>query len=211
MKSVVILISGAGSNMRALAQANLNCRIAAVISNRPNAPGLQLAQELGIDTRVVDHTQFPTREDFDNTLAQYIDSYAPDYILLAGFMRVLGDTFINKFNSLLINIHPSLLPAFSGLHTHRRALEEGVKIHGCTVHYVATELDHGPIIAQAAVAVYPADDEATLATRVREAEHRIYPLVLKWLLEDRVVVQHGRCVVSGTGVEFPPFISPGEA
>jgi phosphoribosylglycinamide formyltransferase-1 len=194
LKSIVILISGAGSNMRALAQANLSCRIAAVISNRPDAPGLLLAKELGITTRIVDHATFHTREAFDDALAKTIASFAPDYILLAGFMRVLGDKFINKFNNLMINIHPSLLPAFSGLHTHRRALTQGVKIHGCTVHFVTADLDSGPIIAQAAVPVLNDDDETTLAARVREAEHRLYPLALKCLLENRVVVQDGRCV-----------------
>lgn len=197
--------------MRALTQADLPCRIAAVISNRPDAPGLLLAKELGIATRIVDHTTFTSREDFDDALAKTIESFTPDYILLAGFMRVLGDKFINEFNKLLINIHPSLLPAFSGLHTHRRALVQGVKIHGCTVHFVTADLDSGPIIAQAAVPVLNDDDETTLAARVREAEHRLYPLALKCLLENRVVVQHGRCVIAHTGTQTPLLISPGEA
>jgi phosphoribosylglycinamide formyltransferase 1 len=211
LKSIVILISGAGSNMRALAQANLPCRIAAVISNRSDAPGLLLAQELGITTRVVDHTAFSTREDFDAALDKTIAVFAPNFIVMAGFMRILGDNFINKNKGLLINIHPSLLPAFTGLHTHRRALAQGVKIHGCTVHYVTADLDSGPIIAQAAVPVLSTDDEATLATRVHDAEHRLYPLALKCLLEDRVVVQDGRCVIAGTGAVSPLLISPGEA
>jgi phosphoribosylglycinamide formyltransferase 1 len=196
--------------MRELAQANLPCRIAAVISNKPEAPGLQLAKQLGIETRVVDHTTFNSREDFDEALAKTIESFAPDYIVLAGFMRVLGDKFINKFNNLMINIHPSLLPAFSGLHTHRRALQAGVKIHGCSVHFVTADLDSGPIIAQAAIAVQDDDDETTLAARVREAEHRLYPMALKYLLENRVVVQHGRCVIANTGTNTPLLISPGE-
>ncbi|MGB8855736.1 MAG: phosphoribosylglycinamide formyltransferase [Burkholderiales bacterium] len=210
MKSIVILISGAGTNMRALAQAGLDCRIAAVISNRPDAPGLKMAEQLGLTTRVIDHTKFVSREDFDSTLAQSINDFAPDYILLAGFMRILGDNFINKFNNLMINIHPSLLPAFGGLHTHQKALAEGVKIHGCTVHFVTAKLDHGPIIAQAAVPVLETDDEATLAARVREAEHRIYPMALKYLLEGRVLAQGGRCVIAGSGTEFPILLSPGE-
>ncbi len=196
--------------MRALAQANLPCRIAAVISNRPLAAGLQVARELGIETRVVDHTRFATREDFDQALAQCIDDFAPDFILLAGFMRVLGDNFINKYNNLLINIHPSILPAFSGLHTHRQALAAGVKVHGCTVHVVTPTLDSGPIIAQAVVAVLETDDETTLAARVRAAEHRVYPMAVKWLLENRVVVEAGRCVIAGAGTSSPLLISPGD-
>jgi phosphoribosylglycinamide formyltransferase 1 len=211
LKSIVILISGAGSNMRALVQANLPCKIAAVISNQPDAPGLQLAKQLGLETRVVDHTTFNTREEFDAALDKSIQEFSPDYILLAGFMRILGDKFINKNNGLLINIHPSLLPAFTGMHTHKRALAQGVKIHGCTVHFVTADLDSGPIIAQAAVAVLDNDDETTLAARVREAEHRLYPLALKYLLENRVVVQHGRCVIANTGTNTPLLISPGDA
>lgn len=196
--------------MRALAQANLSCRIAAVISNRPNAAGLAIARELNIETRVLDHTTFATREDFDQALAQCINDYAPDFILMAGFMRVLGDNFINRFKDLLINIHPSILPAFSGLHTHRRALEAGVKVHGCTVHFVTPTLDSGPIIAQAVVPVLESDDETTLAARVREAEHKIYPMAVKWLLENRVVVQQGRCVISGASEASSLLISPGD-
>jgi phosphoribosylglycinamide formyltransferase 1 len=210
LKSIVILISGAGSNMRALVQANLPCRIAAVISNKPDAAGLQLAKQLGIETRVVDHTQFNSREDFDHALAQCIEGYAPDFILLAGFMRMLGEKFINKFNNLMINIHPSLLPAFGGLRTHQRALVEGVKVHGCTVHFVTAELDHGPIIAQAVVPVLETDDETALAARVREAEHHIYPMAVKWLLENRVVVEDGRCVISGASEASSLLISPGD-
>jgi phosphoribosylglycinamide formyltransferase-1 len=197
--------------MRALVQANLPCKIAAVISNQPDAPGLQLAKQLGLETRVVDHTTFNTREEFDAALDKSIQEFSPDYILLAGFMRILGDKFINKNNGLLINIHPSLLPAFTGMHTHKRALAQGVKIHGCTVHFVTADLDSGPIIAQAAVAVLDNDDETTLAARVREAEHRLYPLALKYLLENRVVVQHGRCVIANTGTNTPLLISPGDA
>lgn len=197
--------------MRALAQANLPCNIAAVISNRPDAAGLTIARELGITTRVVDHTAFTSREDFDAALDKAIEDFTPDYIVLAGFMRILGDKFINKNNKLLINIHPSLLPAFTGMHTHRRALAQGVKIHGCTVHFVTADLDSGPIIAQAAVSVLHDDDEATLAARVHEAEHRLYPLALKYLLEGRVVVQHGRCVIAGMSAESALLISPGDA
>jgi phosphoribosylglycinamide formyltransferase 1 len=209
LKSIVILISGAGSNLRALAKANLPCRIAAVISNRPDAAGLLIARELGIDTCVVDHKQFAEREQFDNALATAIDDYQPDYILLAGFMRVLGNKFINKFNGLLINIHPSLLPAFTGLRTHQRALDEGVKIHGCTVHFVTAALDHGPIIVQAAVPVLASDDAQTLAARVQQAEHQIYPQAVQWLLAGFVSLHEGRCVISHTlTAETPALISP---
>lgn len=197
--------------MRALVQANLPCKIAAVISNRHDAAGLTIAKELGITTRIVDHTSFTSREAFDAALDQAIEAFSPDYIVLAGFMRILGDKFINKNNGLLINIHPSLLPAFTGMHTHRRALAQGVKIHGCSVHFVTAELDSGPIIAQAAVPVLNDDDETALAARVRDAEHRLYPLALRYLLEDRVVVQHGRCVITGSGPTSPLLISPGDA
>lgn len=211
MKSVVILISGAGSNMRALAEAHLPCRIAAVISNRPDAAGLQVARELGIETRVIDHKQFAERELFDAALASAIDDYQPDVILLAGFMRVLGDKFINRFNNLLINIHPSLLPVFTGLHTHQRALDAGVKIHGCTVHFVTAQLDHGPIIIQAAVPVLEDDDATTLAARVQAAEHRIYPQAVQWLLHGAVSLREGRCVISHTNsAESAALISPKE-
>ena len=211
MKSVVILISGGGSNMQALALANLPCRIAAVISNRPDAKGLALAKNLGIDTRVVDHKNFSTRDAFDSALANTIDEHQPDFILLAGFMRILGENFINIFNDLLINIHPSLLPGFSGLHTHQRALDEGVKIHGCTVHFVTPQLDHGPIIIQAAVPVLAKDNADTLAARVLKAEHRIYPKAVQWLLDGSVSLQNGRCVMSHSAAENAAMlISPEE-
>ncbi|MBI4292445.1 MAG: phosphoribosylglycinamide formyltransferase [Betaproteobacteria bacterium] len=197
MKSAVILISGRGSNMRAIVEAGLPARIAAVVSNRPDAAGLAYAAERGIATAVLDHGGFPSREAFDEALARRIDEYAPDLVVLAGFMRILGDGFVRRYDGRLINIHPSLLPAFPGLHTHRRALEQGVKIHGCTVHFVTGQLDHGPVVIQAAVPVLPGDDEDSLAERVLRQEHRIYPLAVRWFVEDRLVIENGVVRVQG--------------
>ena len=186
MKSIVILISGRGSNMEAILDAELPLNIKAVISNRPDAGGLITAAQRGVATRVADHTTHASRETFDAALAETIDAFKPDFIVLAGFMRVLTAQFVARYPRRMVNIHPSLLPAFPGLHTHRQALAAGVKIHGATVHFVTPQLDHGPIIIQAAVPVLPDDDEATLALRVLMQEHRIYPQALKWLSEDRV-------------------------
>ena len=187
MKSIVILISGRGSNMEAILSAALPLTIKAVISNRPDAGGLATAAQRGVATRVVDHMAYTSREAFDAALATTIDALAPDYIVLAGFMRVLTEGFVERYARRMVNIHPSLLPAFPGLHTHRQALAAGVKIHGATVHFVTPRLDHGPIIVQAAVPVLPTDSEDTLAQRVLAQEHRIYPQALRWLAEDRVV------------------------
>jgi len=192
MKRIVILISGRGSNMQALIEARLPCEIAAVISNDPRAGGLATAAEAGIATRVVDHKQFASREAFDLALAECIDAFSPDLVVLAGFMRILGPGFVGRYTGRMINIHPSLLPAFTGVHTHRRALAEGVRLHGCTVHFVTPELDHGPIIVQAAVPVLPGDDEASLAARVLRQEHRVFPLAVRWFLEGRLSVQDQR-------------------
>lgn len=187
MKRIVILISGRGSNMQALVESDLaGATVAAVISNRPEAAGLAFARERGIATRVVDHTRFESREAFDAALAAEIDALAPDLVVLAGFMRVLTDGFVERYRGRLVNVHPSLLPAFAGLHTHRRALEAGVRIHGATVHLVTPTLDCGPILVQAAVPVLPGDDAAALAARVLREEHRIYPLAVRWLVEGRV-------------------------
>lgn len=183
MKSVVILISGRGSNMEALLQAQLPARIAAVISNVPDAKGLAIAQSFGIPTEIVDHRQYPSREAFDAELTQRVAAYAPDLVVLAGFMRILTAAFTAPLAGRLINIHPSLLPAFAGLHTHRRALSEGAKVHGCTVHFVTAELDGGPIIAQAVVPVLDDDTEAALAARVLKLEHRLLPQVVRWHLD----------------------------
>jgi phosphoribosylglycinamide formyltransferase-1 len=166
-------------------------RVAAVISSKADAPGLAWARGQGLPVESVDHRGFATREAFDDALALAIDRHAPDAIALAGFMRILTDGFVQRYEGRLLNIHPSLLPAFPGLNTHREALRHGVKIHGCTVHFVTARLDHGPIVAQAAVPVLPDDDEERLAARVLEQEHRIYPRAVRWLLEGRLVVEAG--------------------
>ena len=186
MKSIVILISGLGSNLRALLEADLPCRVAAVISNRAAAPGLEIAKQHGITTRVVAHHSHPDRESFDSELAICIDDYQPDLIVLAGFMRILTPQFVARYQNKLINIHPSLLPAYSGLNTHARALRDGVKIHGCTVHFVTSDVDHGPIIIQAAVSVLMDDTPATLAARVLHQEHRIFPQAIRWFCNDDI-------------------------
>lgn len=186
IKTIVILISGHGSNMRALLEADLPCRVAAVISNRAEAPGLEIAQQYGITTRVVAHRSHPDRESFDTELANCIDSYRPDLVVLAGFMRILTPQFVARYQNKLINIHPSLLPAYSGLNTHARALKDGVKIHGCTVHFVTSDVDHGPIIIQAAVPVLMDDTPATLAARVLHQEHRIFPQAIRWFCNDDI-------------------------
>ena len=196
MKSIVILISGRGSNMESLlaavAAGSVPVRIAGVLSNRPDAGGLATASALGVPTRVVDHMAFASREAFDQALAAAIDVFAPDLVVLAGFMRILSDGFVQRYAGRLMNIHPSLLPSFPGLHTHRRALAEGVRLHGCTVHFVTPTLDHGPVIVQAAVPVLDSDDEASLAARVLAQEHRIYPLAVRWFAEDRLRLHAGR-------------------
>jgi len=197
MKSYVILISGRGSNMRSLLEADLPGRCAAVISNRPDAAGLDYARAHGIPAVVVDHKAFASRADFDAALAEEIERHAPDLVLLAGFMRVLGDPFVARFLGRMLNIHPSLLPAFPGLDTHAAALELGVRIHGCTVHFVTPSLDAGPIVTQAAVAVLPGDDPARLAARVLEQEHLIYPQAARWFLEGRLRLAGGRVRLDG--------------
>jgi phosphoribosylglycinamide formyltransferase-1 len=192
MKSLVILISGRGSNMRALMDAcgagRVHASVAAVISNEAHAAGLAYARQQGIATRIVCHRDFATREEFDAALAQAIDALAPDLIALAGFMRVLTPAFVNRYLGRLINIHPSLLPAYPGLHTHRRALVEKANLHGATVHYVTPEVDGGPSIVQAAVPVLEDDDEARLAARVLEQEHVIYPQALDWIVRNKVTL-----------------------
>ncbi len=191
MKNLVILISGRGSNMVAIAEAcaaeRWDARIAAVISNRSDAGGLGYARDHGIATAVVDHRDFDGREAFDAALAQAIDGFAPDLIVLAGFMRILTPGFVQHYAGRMLNIHPSLLPVFPGLHTHRRAIEAGCKVAGTTVHVVTSELDHGPIVAQAVVPVRPDDTEDTLAARVLVMEHQLYPRAVRWWIEGSLV------------------------
>jgi phosphoribosylglycinamide formyltransferase-1 len=186
---VVVLISGRGSNMQALLDAGV--QVSAVISNRAEAEGLAIAETRGIATRVVDHRGRAAREDFDAALAAEIERFAPRLVALAGFMRVLTPGFVGRYRERLLNIHPSLLPAFPGLHTHERALAAGVKVHGCTVHFVTAELDHGPIVAQAAVPVRSGDDAGALAARVLKQEHVIYPRAVRWFLEGRLALADG--------------------
>lgn len=194
--------------MRALVEAGLPLEVRAVISNRADAAGLAWAAERGLPTRAVEHKAFETREAFDTALARTIEGFVPDLILLAGFMRILSDDFINRFPRRILNIHPSLLPAFPGLHTHARALAAGVKVHGATVHVVTPALDSGPIVIQAAVPVLPGDTEEILAARVLQAEHRIYPQAVQWFVEGSVDF-HGDVVqVRGSGVATDCVISP---
>lgn len=195
MKRIVILISGRGSNMLALARAcaaeRWPARVVAVIASRPQAAGLADAQALGLPTAVVDHRAHADRASFDAALAAAIDAHEPDWVVLAGFMRILTDGFVERYAGRLLNIHPSLLPAFPGLHTHRRALEAGCKVAGATVHFVTPTLDHGPIVAQAVVPVRPDDDEAALGARVLAAEHRLYARALRWCVEGEVALRDG--------------------
>lgn len=195
MKRIVILISGRGSNMEAIVRAcaaeGWNAQVVAVVSNRADAAGLAFAQRQGIATAVVDHKAYASREDFDAVLASAVEGYAPDAVALAGFMRILTDTFVARFDGRLVNVHPSLLPAFTGLHTHRRAIEAGCKLAGATVHFVTPSLDHGPIIAQAVVPVLPGDTPEALSARVLEREHVMYPRALRWLVHEKLSLDNG--------------------
>ena len=192
MKKIVILISGRGSNMQAVVDACIAqkwpAQIAAVISNKADASGLAYAERQGIATAVVVSKEFSQREAFDAALQQKIDEFAPDLVVLAGFMRILTPAFVNHYAGRMLNIHPSLLPSFVGLATHRQALDAGVKLHGATVHFVTAELDHGPIVAQAAVAVHHEDTENSLAQRVLEQEHIIYPRAVRQFVEGKISI-----------------------
>jgi len=195
MKAIVILISGRGSNMEAIVDRCAGeawpARVVAVISNRADAAGLRFAAAAGIPTAVVEHKAFDSREAFDAELARVIDGFAPDLLVLAGFMRILTPGFVARFEGRLMNIHPSLLPAFPGLYTHRRALEAGCRLAGATVHFVTAELDHGPIVMQSAVPVRAGDDEAALAARVLATEHVIYPQAVRWFVEGKLRLEGG--------------------
>jgi phosphoribosylglycinamide formyltransferase-1 len=197
---VVVLISGRGSNLRALVEAGLP--VVAVIANRADAAGLEFAAGRGIATRVVEHRRHAAREDFDAALAAEIDRFSPRLVALAGFMRVLTAGFVARYDGRLLNIHPSLLPAFPGLHTHERALAAGVKVHGCTVHFVTAQLDHGPIVAQAAVPVRAGDDAAALAARVLAQEHVVYPRAVRWFLEGKLSIRDGVVRVNGEDAQL---------
>ena len=196
MRSIVILISGRGSNMEAIVRAaqaqNWPVSIAAVISNRADSAGLDFARQHGIATAVVANKDYPTRELFDAALRAIIDGFTPDLVVLAGFMRILTTPFVEHYAGRMLNIHPSLLPSFPGLATHRQALAVGVKLHGATVHFVTPDLDHGPIVIQAAVPVLSTDSEETLAERVLQQEHLIYPRAVRWFVEGKLRLDHGR-------------------
>ncbi len=212
---ITVLISGRGSNLAAMLGAmdrgTLGGTVTEVISNRADAAGLTIAAAHGVATRVVDHRAYASREDFDAALAAAVDAGAPDLVVLAGFMRVLGAAFVRHFAGRMINIHPSLLPAYPGLHTHRRALADGVRVHGCTVHFVTPDVDVGPIIAQAAVSVLVDDDEAALAARVLAAEHAVLPAVVRWYCTGRLAVEGSRVRVKdaagqGDSMLFAPAL-----
>lgn len=203
MKNIVILISGGGSNMRAIVEyvaqfgwqeAGL-ARIAAVVSNEPNAAGLAFAAEKNIPTRILNHREFTSRESFDAALQNVVDEFSPDLVVLAGFMRILTSKFVVHYEGRMLNIHPSILPNFKGLHTHQAALEAGVKVHGATVHFVTSELDNGAYVMQSCVPVCSDDTAQTLAARVLRTEHVIYPQVLDWWVHDQLVWQNGQVVV----------------
>ncbi|MGN6652653.1 phosphoribosylglycinamide formyltransferase [Trinickia sp.] len=200
MKNIVILISGRGSNMEAIVRACASerwpARVAAVVSNRPDAAGLAFAAAQGIETAVVEHGGFTDREGFDAALADVVDSFEPDLVILAGFMRVLTSGFVGRYAGRMLNIHPSLLPSFPGLRTHERALDAGVTLHGATVHFVTPELDHGPIVVQGAIPVTAADNPATLAKRLLAVEHVIYPRAVRWFVEDRLTLAGLRVAVT---------------
>lgn len=197
---IVALISGRGSNLEALLNAGLP--VSGVISNRADAKGLEAAAARGIDSRVVEHRAFATREAFDSALGAEIDRFAPRLVVLAGFMRVLTTGLVERYRERMLNIHPSLLPAFPGLDTHARALVAGVKLHGCTVHFVTAQLDHGPIVIQAAVPVHAGDTAATLAARVLRQEHVIYPRAVRWFLDGKLVIRSGVVSVEGDDAQL---------
>jgi phosphoribosylglycinamide formyltransferase-1 len=203
-KQIAVLLSGRGSNFESLLRSSrtgsLGGDIGLVISNRPAAGGLRIAQDAGIETALIDHQQYPSREAFDRDLAGAIDSISPDLVVLAGFMRILTPEFVARFTGRLMNIHPSLLPLYPGLHTHQRALDNGDSYAGATVHYVTGELDGGPPVLQARVPVNSGDDADTLAGRVLEIEHRIYPVAVNWHLTDRLTWQDGNLQKDGSPV-----------
>ena len=198
---VVVLLSGTGSNLQALIDSTRTgdspVRIAAVISNRSDAYGLQRARDAGIDTRALDHKAFEGREAFDSALIELIDAFNPKLVVLAGFMRILSADFVRHYEGRLLNIHPSLLPKYKGMHTHQRALDAGDSEHGCSVHFVTEELDGGPLVVQAVVPVESDDSAQTLAQRVHTQEHRIYPLAVRWFAEGRLILGDQGALLDG--------------
>lgn len=203
---VVVLLSGRGSNLEAIVAARLPIEIVAVISNQPAASGLEFARRQGLSAMALDPADCADRDSFDAALGDEVARHTPDLVVLAGYMRILSAAFIARFEDRLLNIHPSLLPMFPGLKTHQRALAEGVKIHGCTVHFVTPQLDHGPIVIQAAVPVLPNDTVETLAARVLQQEHRIYPQAIRWFAEKRLIKKGD--LVNLSGIEASQSVFP---
>lgn len=199
--NIAVLVSGSGSNLQALIDAQqrgaLAVKIAVVVSNRPGVQGLKRAQQAGIPTQVIDHTQFHSRTAFDKAMMVALDQYQPELVVLAGFMRILTPEFVGHYSGRMMNIHPSLLPKYPGLHTHRRALEAGDTCHGVTVHFVTDQLDGGPPIVQAQITIRAADTEESLARRVLQQEHRIYPMAVQWFAEGRLHLSGSRCMLDG--------------
>ena len=206
-KSIVILISGRGTNLQSIIDAvkegSINAVISAVISNRPDAKGLERARLENIDAVVIDQNEYDDRIAYDRALIAKIDEYAPDLIVLAGFMRILSEEFIQHFDNMILNIHPSLLPEFKGLHTHRRALEAGKKVHGASVHFVSNELDSGPVVLQAEIPVLPGDTEEILANRVLQQEHIIYPMAIAWYIDGRLVINDNKVRLDNSVLNRP--------
>ena len=198
---IVVLVSGNGSNLQAIIDAvaagDLPVEIRAVISNRPAAAGLERARRAGIATAVVDHRQYPDRAAFDAALRTVVDQYRPELVVMAGFMRILTPEFVDHYHGRMLNVHPSLLPAFRGLDTHARALAAGVAEHGVSIHFVTAELDGGPVVAQRRIAILPGDDAATLAARIQRLEHVLYPQVIRWFAEGRLTLQNNRAMLDG--------------
>lgn len=211
--SVVALISGSGSNLQAVIDATAgdpSIKITAVISNRSDAYGLERARAAGIETRVLNHKPYPSREAYDRALIELIDHFQPSLVILAGFMRILSPLFVQHYSGCLLNIHPSLLPKYKGLHTHQRALEAGDTLHGASVHFVTEELDGGPVVLQAQVAVAADDTEESLAARVLQQEHAIYPQVVRWFAEGRLAINGNQLEMDGKPLESPIIISPSQ-
>ncbi len=209
MHSIVSLISGRGSNFEAIYKAakakSWDVRFTGLIANQPEAKGLEFAKSVGIPTAVIDHRSYPSREAFDEALIEQIDAFGADLVVLAGFMRILTPRFIRRYEGRMMNIHPSLLPRFPGLHTHERALEAGDRVHGATVHFVSAGVDEGPIICQSEVPVLPTDTPSELAARVLKTEHQIYPLAIEWFIEGRLHMAGNRVDVDPPELQYIPF------
>lgn len=200
---IVVLLSGSGTTLQSIVDSKLAATITAVISNKPDVLGIKRAQEAGIPTQVIDHTTYPEREAFDLDLQKAIDEYQPHLVVLAGFMRVLSDDFVNNFAGRLINIHPSLLPKYKGMHTHQRVMDDGEPLHGSSVHFVNAELDSGPVLLQARLPVLPSDSVESLQLRIKTKEHIIYPTAISWLAEGRITLEDEQILMDGEKMVGP--------